>query len=234
MPSFDESMTAIESALSGQYGRSAASGGAWGKPFAAMLAVVLERAIEAKKVARAIEALDEAGLLEPQVLAESEPTEVVEALRGAGVASPNRLAGPLRRLAGWLVDRHHGSAVELLEPDVSTDALREELAALNGIGPATADAILLHALRRGSYPVDRATYRILVRHDWLDASAGYDEARALVERQHPDDPDALAQLAGWFERVGREFCRPSTARCDRCPLRPFLPEGGPREPEGAG
>ena len=144
---------------------------------------------------------------------------------------PTRSLGPLRRVARWVVDHHAGSAEALRDEDLATDQLREELLGLNGVGPATADALLLFALRRPVYPVDRATYRILIRHDWLDPTADYDEARAVVERQGPDDPSGLARLSDWLERVGREFCRAGVARCERCPLRPFLPEGGPSEPE---
>ena len=95
-----------------------------------------------------------------------------------------------------------------------------------GRGPA---ALLLHGLRRPAYPLDRASYRILVRHGWLDPSADYDEARDVVERLDPDVPEHLARLSAWLERIGREYCRPTIAKCERCPLRSFLPEGGPRE-----
>lgn len=232
MPSFDESFPEINSALTARYGRPATSSDvATQNPFQDAVAVLLDRALEARKVARAVSALNEAGLLEPAVLAETEPVEILETLKSAGVTLNVRVAGPLIRLARWLVERHHGSAEGLLEPSTSTSALREELSSLNGIGPATADAILLVALRRAVYPVDRATYRILVRHGWLDPSSDYEEARSVVERPCGDDPETLARLAHGFEQVGREFCRASVAKCERCPLKPFLPEGGPREPD---
>ena len=82
------------------------------------------------------------------------------------------------------------------------------------------------------YPLDRATYRILIRHGWLDSSADYDEARDVVERPWAGDPVTLARLSDWLARIGSEFCRVRVAKCDRCPLRGFLPEGGPVEPEG--
>src|SRR5262249_11967694 len=96
----------------------------------------------------------------------------------------------------------------------------------------TADALLLRALARPIYPLDRASYRILVRHGWLDLSADYDEARAVVERLSPDDPGTLAQLSDWLARIGGGVCRVRGAKCDPCPLRPFLPEGGPIDPQG--
>jgi endonuclease-3 related protein len=226
MPALDESFAAIEAALSDHYGRVAPLTEER-ELFGAMVAVILDRAIEARKLAPALDALNEAGLLAPQAMAESDATEIGAALREAGVSSPSRVSGPLLRLAKWLVDRHQGDPKAIADESVSTSLLRDELSQINGIGPATADAILLHALRRASYPVDRATYRILIRHGWSDPTADYDEARSVIERQAPDDPDRLEQVSGWLERIGRDYCRVSVPRCDRCPLRPFLPEGGP-------
>ena len=106
---------------------------------------------------------------------------------------------------------------------------------------AGADAILLYALKRPSYPVDRATYRVLVRHGWLDPTATYDEARDLLVDSVTDRADVLneeedpavelAELAHGMEQLGRRFCRAAAPHCDGCPLESLLPEGGPR---GAG
>ena len=52
--------------------------------------------------------------------------------------------------------------------DSRAAAPSEELAGIKGIGPAAADAMVLFALKRPAYPVDRATFRVLVRHGWLD------------------------------------------------------------------
>jgi endonuclease-3 related protein len=233
MSSLDDALPAILEALTGRYGRPEVrtSGG---DTFEAIVSTLLDRAFDPPKRARAIDALRDAGLLEPQALAEADPDEAAEALRSVGLKVQDKALGPLRRVARWLVERHHGAADELADPAglVATDQLRDELAAINGIGPATADALLLFALRRPVYPLDRATYRILVRHGWLDTTADYAEARDVVERLAPDDPTTLALLSAWLERVGRDFCRLAVAKCDRCPLRPWLPEGGPLEPAG--
>ena len=113
---------------------------------------------------------------------------------------------PISRLARWYVERDRGPGDESLD-SVATESLRADLAGINGIGPATADALLLLALSRPVYPLDRATYRILIRHGWLDSWADYDEARDVVERPWPGDPVPLARLSVWLARIGSEFCR---------------------------
>lgn len=231
MPSLDESFPEIRDALADRYGRPEPSTAGL-DPFEAMVATMLDRALDPKKRDATLIALRDEGLLEPHALAGADTAEVEDALRSAGLAVSRAALTPLRRLVQWLVERHQGSADELAghESTVSADELREELRALNGVGPATADAILLFALRRPVYPLDRATYRVLARHGWVEADATYDEARDVVERLGADDPATLVRLSDWFERVGLEFCRAGAPRCERCPLRPFLPANGPVDP----
>ncbi|RUL89244.1 endonuclease III [Tautonia sociabilis] len=173
-----------------------------------------------------IDLLDRAGLsLDPGPLAEADPTELLDLLRDGRRAPPRGLGPSLQRLARWVVDRGGFDALD----GIGTDTLRDELRSLRGIGPATADRLLLEALGRPSAPVRRSDYRILVRHGWLDESSGYDEARELLCSVSPDDPAALSQLSSWLGELAR-FCRVASPQCDRCPLRPFLPPGGPIDP----
>ena len=233
MSSPGEVFPAIRDALTEHYGRP-------GSPYAgldsfeAFVSVVLDLAFEAKARAAVVDALREEGFLDPQAIAEADPSELDEALRSSGLKNPKGALGPLRRLARWLVDLHHGDLDPLHGQNgvISTFQLRDELLMVNGIGPPTADTILLFALGRPVYPIDRATYRILLRHGWIDPDSGYDDARDVVERLAPDVPEMLATFSFWMDRVGREFCRASVPKCERCPLRPFLPETGPVMPEG--
>lgn len=199
-------------------------------PFERLITVALDQALEAKQIGLALDALREAGLLSAEVLADADPLELVDAWQPVGIRHPEKLAAPIRKLAKWVVDRYHGDARSLTDDDVSTTQLRDELLAMKGIGPATADSILLHALDRPSYPLDRATYRIFLRHGWLDASADYEEARSMVESFAVNDVVKLTELSAWFTRIGRDFCRATVAKCERCPLKTMLPEGGPIDP----
>ena len=223
----------VPAALAERYGRPEPGGPAL-DPFEALVATLLGRALDPRKRDAALDALRGDGLLDPEALAGADPDEVDAAIRSAGLAAPRSAGRPLIKVARWLLERHGGSADGLADPDgpAPTSGLRDELAAINGVGPATADALLLFALKRPVYPVDRATYRAFVRHGWLDPDAGYDEAREAAVRLAPGDPGALARLSLDFERLGREYCRVSVAKCEKCPLRPFLPEGGAVDPSG--
>jgi len=236
MPTLDDAFLAVRSALAEHFGPPAAGFDDLA-PFEAMIAVVLDRSLGGERWRSALDGLAEAGLLAPLRLAEADVIEIGDAIRDRGLSAPNSSIAPLKHLACWLRDHHDGRVDSLFDPHHSTGWLRGELAGIKGIGLSTADAIVLFALKRPSYPVDRASFRVLVRHGWLDPTAIYDEARDLLTDQaleHADlgEEDAagvLGELAHGMERLGRRFCRVAAPRCEGCPLENLLPEGGPRE-----
>jgi endonuclease-3 related protein len=228
MATFAESYAEIESALRDRYGQLAHPAAVGDDAFRSVVAVVFGTAIDPERVPAALGALQESAVLGPQELSALDSTELAEILKESRVAVPAKALTLLRRVSQWIVDRHGGSVESL--GDVATKSLREELAEIRGVGLATADAILLSGLRRAVYPVDRASYRILVRHGWLDPTSDYDEAQSVLTSRHAEDPAALERLSLGLERVGREYCRARVAKCEQCPLRPFLPARGPLDP----
>jgi endonuclease-3 related protein len=173
-----------------------------------------------------IDRLDQAGWsLEPSALADVDAGELADALREGRARVPDGLVSALKRLAGWVVDRGGMDGISA----APTESLREDLRAIRGIGTATSDRILRDALNRPAFPVSRADYRIMIRHGWIDPSSDYDEARSVIEDASPADSAELRRLGAWFDRLARP-CKVSAPQCDRCPLQPFLPEGGPLDP----
>ncbi len=180
MAPFDEALPLIRAAAAEPGGPSADRFEERG-PFEALIAVLLARQVGPAICKSVIDALREQGLLDPTRLDDAELPEIQDALRGKVRSISVRTLAPIKHLARWLVEQHGGRAEEFADSGRSTDDLREELAGVRGIGPVAADAILLDVLKRPTYPVDRGTYRILVRHGWLDGSATYDDA-ARVHR----------------------------------------------------
>jgi endonuclease III related protein len=208
-------------------GGTTASGGS--NPFEAIVRVALGLAADHRTASAAFDALRDAGLIEPGPLAEIDPLELEDVLKQARVRLPAKAVRPLQRIAGWASERDFDAeSVARL----STESIREAWRSLRGVGPSTADSLLLFALGRATYPVDRASYRILVRHGWLDPSSDHDEARSVLEAIAPDDAPGLAQLSLSFEKLGRDSCGPGQPRCDGCPLQSLLPEGGPVDANG--
>ncbi len=230
MASLAESYPTLLAALAAHYGqpRFAPKGRS---AFAAVLAAALARPADPARAEAALEALDQSGLLEPRTLAGIEPSELLDSLRDTGLSLPPRSATLLVRLARWYAkafgndDLAHDPAARKMV------GRRAELAAINGVGLATADAILL-AMGQPIYPLDRGTYRILVRHGWIDSATEYDQASELLSRRAAGNSEEIAHLSTWLAQVGRQFCVPRSPRCQRCPLRCVLPDEGPLEPDG--
>jgi endonuclease-3 related protein len=235
VPRLGESRLTLLESLAERYGPLPHPGGGLASvdgsnnPFEAIVAVALGLLAEPRVASAAFQSLRDAGLIEPEALASADPLELDDVFKQARVRLAAKSLKPLQRIARWASERDFDQEAVA---NLSTEAIREAWRALNGVGPATADALLLFALGRPAYPVDRASYRILARHGWLDPSSDYDEARSVLEGIAPDDPEALAQLSLAFEKLGRDACKLAAPRCDRCPLKPLLPESGPVEAEG--
>jgi endonuclease III len=210
-------------------------------PFEALMAVIVRRTAGRAGSRAVLDWLRDEGLLVPERLAQADVVDLWAGLKSLRTAaSDKRLVPVLIRLAKWVMEKQAaGSWPDDREStrDFSSrrDELREELASMPGIGVATADAILLEAFRIPVIPVDRASYRILARHGWIEPDSGYDEASELVlgaalaraERLDREPALVASELADHLAEVGRVYCRAGTPRCIGCPFESTLPEGGP-------
>jgi endonuclease-3 related protein len=231
MPSLHESYPEIRTALENGLGPPLPPllTGDPGISFGVIVAALLSRTYAERQAREIFESLFEAGLGSPEDIAGANVSELVEVTRN--LRAPHKLVSakilkPLIQVCKQILE---WGGLDTLD-DIATESLRDDLLMIPGLGPASVDALLLYGLKRPVYPVDRATYRILVRHGWLDTSNGYEEARDVVEALEPGDTVRLSELASWFLRLGEVYCKASVAKCERCPLKPFLPESGPIEP----
>ena len=99
-----------------------------------------------------------------------------------------------------------------------TRALRQEMLAVNGIGPETCDSILLYAFNRPVFVVDAYTKRIFSRHGFFIEKAGYYEVQKIFMDSLPRDRRLYNEYHALVVRLGKEMCR-TKPDCKRCPLR---------------
>jgi endonuclease III related protein len=127
----------------------------------------------------------------------------------------------LKAFVRFLRTEYAGLLTQMFRTPTST--LRRQLLAVRGIGPETADCILLYAGKHPVFVVDAYARRILERHGHTNSKAGYEQIRAVIERSIPPDAAVYNEFHALMVQTGKQFCRAGAAQCSQCPLREFLP-----------
>ncbi len=194
-------------------------------PFEVCVGAILTQNTAWSNVERAIANLKSANVLAPARLHALTEARLAELIRPAGYF--NVKARRLRSFLRVLVEECQSDLRELFAGD--TRIVRDRLLSINGIGPETADSMLLYAGGHRSFVVDAYTKRIFGRHGWSAADADYPAVKQLCEQALSQKP-AEARLDYWQDyhaqlvMVGKHFCRPRALRCAECPLQPLLPK----------
>ena len=191
-------------------------------PFEIMVGAVLVQNTSWRNVEHAINNLRDAGVMEPHALYKVPPAELAELIRPAGYYQLKTKR--LRNLLRFVVEQYGGSLEAMFSTSLAS--LREQLIEINGIGPETADAILLYAGGLPTFVVDTYTHRILARHGWLDYDAMYDDIKDYFESTLPDDATLYNEYHALLVRIGKDYCKRTAPNCEACPLAEMLPAGG--------
>jgi endonuclease-3 related protein len=101
-----------------------------------------------------------------------------------------------------------------------TIILREELLNLKGIGPETADDILLYSCEHPVFVIDAYTRRIFSRHGILDEKLKYEKIQEIFHKHLPDDVYVYKEYHGLIVWTGKDFCR-KIPKCSSCPLNKY-------------
>jgi endonuclease-3 related protein len=185
--------------------------------FEVALGAILTQNTNWANVARVIAGLKEAGLLAPGALRSLPEEELARRLRSAGYF--NLKARRVRNFLNFL-EGFQDSMEVLAQGDLEN--LRPALLKVKGIGPETADSILLYALHHPTFVVDAYTFRILSRHGLVDGPGSYEDLRQFFMDRVPPEVSRYQEYHALLVRVGKEFCRPRP-RCGGCPLQDWPP-----------
>lgn len=150
--------------------------------------------------------------MDPVRLERLSTTRLGDLIRPAGFFKVK--AGRLKNLLRWL--RRHGGFDGLNQ--LPTDELRAELLSVSGIGPETADDILVYAFGRPVFVADAYARRIFRRFGLIPGGEGYEEIRSMVERAMPPDASRLGEMHALLVTHGKRYCR-ARPLCDACCLK---------------
>ena len=195
-------------------------------PFEVIVGAMLTQNTSWKNVERAIDNLKQADVLDATRMHEMPTEELAELIRPAGYYRIK--TARLKNLLALIANLHDGRVENLLA--TSKTELREQLLAVNGIGPETADAIVLYASQQPIFVVDTYTARVLTRHGWINEEADYHQIQEYFHLELPENVDLFNEYHALLVKVGKQHCG-RKPECEECPLCELLPSGGPLLPE---
>lgn len=170
-----------------------------------------------RNAALALKNLRAAGLIAWRRMRHASVNDLEPLVRPAGFY--RQKARTLHDFARWIEQTHGGSLDALF---ARGPAARAQLLALKGIGPETADAILLYAGHQPVFVADAYTRRILARHQLLSPAADYHSAQQFLHQHLAADEALYNEFHALLVETAKRFCHRNVAHCEECPLGRFM------------
>ncbi|MBW2091261.1 MAG: endonuclease III domain-containing protein [Deltaproteobacteria bacterium] len=181
--------------------------------FEVMVGAVLTQNTAWSNVEKAIANIKAEGLLKPELMANLPKEKLASLIKPAGYY--NIKADRLKNLLSLVMAHGGGNPPRLLNRPLQP--LRRDLLAVKGVGPETADSILLYAAGYPIFVIDAYTHRVLHRHGLADGKASYEELQGLFMRSLPHDSTLYNEYHALLVHLGKNFCKPKPL-CQGCPL----------------
>jgi endonuclease-3 related protein len=182
--------------------------------FEVMVGAILTQNTSWRNVEKAIQKLKGKGVLNPEGIHHLKRSELARLIKSSGYYRIK--TDRLKSFIDFLFEEYDGNIKKMGRERLGE--LREKLLGVNGIGPETADSILLYGLKKPIFVVDAYTRRILSRHGIISEKASYEEVQKLFMDYLPRDEKLFNEYHALFVYLGKTVCK-KIPRCDICPLR---------------
>lgn len=186
-------------------------------PFEVAVGAILTQNTNWGNVEKAINNLKKEKVLSAKAIHEMAVNRLASLIQPSGYF--NIKAKRLKAFISFLMNDYHGSMKKLGSEDMHS--LREKLLDVNGIGPETADSILLYALDKPIFVIDAYTKRVLSRHKILEHDGPYEKFQELFHLSLKKDVKLFNEYHALFVRVGKTFCKTKPV-CEMCPLYRYM------------
>ncbi|MCM8796071.1 MAG: endonuclease III domain-containing protein [Candidatus Omnitrophica bacterium] len=184
-------------------------------PFEVMVGAILTQNTNWANVEKAINNLKKHNLLNPQKLNTLSLKKLASYIVACGYY--NIKAKRLKEFLKFFCQEYKGNPKKMAKTD--TQELRRKLLKVSGIGPETADSILLYALGKPVFVIDAYTKRILLRHNLIKEDADYTKVQNLFMKNLKPDVKLFNEYHALLVRLGKDFCLKRRPRCEMCPLK---------------
>lgn len=188
--------------------------------FEVIVGAILTQSTSWRNVEKAISNLNDAGVLSLDGLLETDIHELAELIRPSGYY--NMKARKLKAIACFLSE-DSGSDLDLLF-ERPLDEVRRDLLSVYGVGPETADSILLYAGGLPSFVIDAYTYRIFGRLGIIPEDLTYEKARSFFMENLPSSAPLYNEYHALIVTLGKEICISRNPKCNLCPVKPLARE----------
>jgi endonuclease-3 related protein len=179
-----------------------------------LVGAVLTQNTNWSNVEKALANLKEAGVLVFERLLALDETALADYIRPSGYY--NLKARRLKNLLAMIHSVYEGS-LDLLEAD-SWQSARENLLSVKGVGPETADAILLYVCEKPIFVVDSYTYRVFLRHNMVEEETDYQSIQDAFMDNLEHETNLFNEYHALIVQVAKDYCRKNNPLCSACPL----------------
>ena len=183
-------------------------------PFEIMVGAILTQNTSWRNVEKAISNLKKKNLLDPWKLYRIDQEELARLIRPSGYY--NIKARRLKSFITFLVEEYHGSEKKMFLDD--SEELRRKLLKIKGIGPETADSILLYAGNKPFFVVDAYTKRIFSRHKLIPKDATYYQIQGFFIQNLERDTKLFNEFHAQIVMLGKTLCTSRNPACSKCPI----------------
>jgi endonuclease III len=187
------------------------------KPFETLIATIISQNTSDTNTKRAFENLSKQFEVTPKILAEAETGELEDCLHVAGLYK--RKAKSIKLVSEVIVERFGGSLESVLS--LPHDEARKTLLELQGIGPKTADVVLLFSANKHTVPVDTHVNRVSKRLGFAPFNGDYETVR--INLQKAFEPKKYLTLHLLLISLGRTYCKARKPLCNTCPINSYCP-----------
>ena len=183
-------------------------------PWEVATGAVLTQNTNWNNVEKAISNLKRYALLSPELTIDTPSEILANAIRPSGFF--NLKTARLKNLASWWLNNVKNNN-QLKKTTISTNELRQQLLEINGIGPETADSIMLYAFNKPVFVIDAYTRRMASRHLNIPVAIDYTEIQNIFMRNLPEDPQLYNEYHALIVYNAKYHCKKNNCNIS-CPL----------------
>jgi len=189
-------------------------------PFETLIVTIISQNTADGNTARAFEALSKRFEIKPEVLANAETSQIEECLRVGGLYRSKAKA--IKQVSRIILEKFHGTLKPMLT--LPLEDARKALMQLPGVGPKTADVVLLFSAKQPTIPVDTHVNRVAKRLGFAPADGDYEAVRTSFQSLY--NPRDYLAVHIMLIAHGRRYCKARHPLCNECPVNNYCPSRG--------